>query len=338
MYARLRAPYGKMRLTTPPPGRDHWYFSAELADPATYRWMLAERLTPPQIIRHSTATIKYGSKFGLELTVPDQWGEISTFSVIPHAERKTLEVLSLKNILNLRPVEQTSVGQNYTGWKWEWSASASQTDPGKLATLAAPVTSSGLRKTDQICGPVKEAFNTAFLLVEGTGGEIADRQRLATATGQFAADWLAFAKGQPRRKLDREVTAEDEVNFNLILFGSPRTNSITARLAKDLPFRFLPNGYGVGEQIVTGENLGLAGIYPHPDHPQRYIVVLDGLYYGLNLPINHKWDLVPDFIVFNALNCTYDGTNEAELAGFFNVFWQVDEQHVYRKPSAANNH
>ncbi len=339
IFERLRPPAGRMRLVTPGPGLDHWYFSAEVSDPNAYRWLLAERLERPAIIRHATVTLKYAGKFGLAANLIPRWGEIASFAVTPLPARKAFALQLADNVMSFQLLPEGSefYGQsNLNSWAWEWAQNALPADHQPLPLPVGAIRSGADNgyarfKTAEICGPVKEAFNGPFLLVQGTGGGSDAQQQLKQTADRFAADWLDFAKGRARRKIDREITAEDESAFNLVLFGSPRTNSVLAKIGARLPLKFLPAGYAIGEHEVQGENLGLAVVYPHPDHPQRYVVVLDGLYYGLNLPINHKWDLVPDFIIFSDRSCPYDGTNEAELAGFFDMRWQVDEHTLYRR-------
>ena len=74
---------------------------------------------------------------------------------------------------------------------------------------------------------------------------------------------------------------------------------------------------------------GLVFCYPHPQAPERLLVVMDGLLYGTHLPINHKWDLVPDLLVF-AGSAGPDGCNDPVVAAFFDSAWQVAADLVWR--------
>jgi hypothetical protein len=53
------------------------------------------------------------------------------------------------------------------------------------------------------------------------------------------------------------------------------------------------------------------------------IVVQSGTYWGAALPVNHKFDLLPDYIVFNDTFDLSDATNNAMAAGYFDNNWQL---------------
>jgi hypothetical protein len=89
----------------------------------------------------------------------------------------------------------------------------------------------------------------------------------------------------------------------------------------------------VGEAAVAGgsEPLGLVACHPNPEAPGRLLVVMDGLFYGTFLPPNHKWDLVPDYLVFVERRGPQD-VNRARLAGFFDSSWRYDPALQYPPP------
>ena len=84
-----------------------------------------------------------------------------------------------------------------------------------------------------------------------------------------------------------------------------------------------PTGYRIGTRQVEGTNLGLQLCYPSPFADDRMIVVQSGLYWGEALPVNHKFDLIPDYIVYDAATDPSDSTNRALVAGFFDGNWAV---------------
>ncbi|MFW5857977.1 MAG: hypothetical protein ACOCX4_08865, partial [Planctomycetota bacterium] len=195
-----------------------------------------------------------------------------------------------------------------------------------LRLQSRPAGAVGPAKRPGRCGPVKEAFNAPFLLVRGTRADEATLEHLAELADRFAEEWRAFAKGRPRVKDDVDVTPEDVARYNLVCIGSPRTNAALAPLAERLPFGMDAGGYAVGDAAVArrpGRALGFLACYPHPDAPERLLVIMDGLYYGDHLPINHKWDLAPDYLVFTAARGPRD-TNAAVLAGNFDSDWRID--------------
>jgi hypothetical protein len=82
-------------------------------------------------------------------------------------------------------------------------------------------------------------------------------------------------------------------------------------------------------------------IYPNPLAPERYVVVCCGQAYGEKLGENHKYDLLPDFIVYSD-EPDYDDSNAFYCAGFFDTAWQLNPKLTWTsngraklKPAAA---
>jgi hypothetical protein len=54
------------------------------------------------------------------------------------------------------------------------------------------------------------------------------------------------------------------------------------------------------------------------------VVIFSGQHWGKGLPKNHKFDLLPDFIVFDDTVGPVSGTNTFKVAGFFDINWKLD--------------
>ncbi len=79
---------------------------------------------------------------------------------------------------------------------------------------------------------------------------------------------------------------------------------------------------------------GLAFTYPNPKHSRRAIVVFSGLPWGSHLPSNHKWDLMPDFILYTKdadMVDRMEKTNEWVTAGFFGTDWSLERGRIFVK-------
>jgi len=180
-------------------------------------------------------------------------------------------------------------------------------------------------KTAQRSGPIKACFRDPFLAVYGTANP--DDQIHAW---QFVSQWQGYADGVPPIKADKDVTPDNLKNYNLILFGTPDSNLLLAKIADKLPVKFSGDGYQIGQKYFSGKNTGILFCYPSPFSTQRMIVVQAGLYWGAALPINHKWDLLPDYIVYNDSideansSRAEDQTNHALAAGFFDHYWKLE--------------
>nr|AUN36262.1 hypothetical protein [uncultured bacterium] len=178
-----------------------------------------------------------------------------------------------------------------------------------------------LQKMPRRAGPIKECYRDPFLLVYGSRAPGADEANAR----RFLKEWDDYADGLPPIKADREVTADDKKNYNLILFGTRQTNSLLAEISDQLPLEMTPDGYRLGDKQFSneGKEIGLQLCYPSPFDPARMIVVQSGLYWGTAIDLNHKFDLLPEYIVYIDEIDYSDKTNRALTAGFFDHNWNL---------------
>ena len=172
-----------------------------------------------------------------------------------------------------------------------------------------------LGKTPARTGPFKSLMRDPFALVYG---DAADER----AARHFAARWKEWADGDARVLAADEVTDKDKNDFNLILFGTRQSNPLIAQIADDLPLELTPGGYRIGDKTVEAQYVGLRMVWKSPWSEARLIGVASGENWGEGLPINHIWDLVPDYIVYDYQRET-DGTNRPLEAGFFDGDWAL---------------
>ena len=71
-------------------------------------------------------------------------------------------------------------------------------------------------------------------------------------------------------------------------------------------------------------NLPVASWHPNPLYPQRYVLIYAGEPWGEKASVNHKHDLLPDFIVFTTRSFGRDDTNDALCAGVFGMNWELN--------------
>ncbi len=112
-------------------------------------------------------------------------------------------------------------------------------------------------------GPIGDAFNSRFLAVDDEGD-------LPLAGAELDAirnpPSRLMIHGEFPLKSAARVTAADITDYNLILFGTPQTNPVLARLASKLPAPVM-SAAGEGGAVFVCPNLENAG---------RYIVVWTG--------------------------------------------------------------
>ena len=172
-----------------------------------------------------------------------------------------------------------------------------------------------LGKSPDLTGPFKSLMRDPFLLVYGDDND-------ARAARDFAARWKAWADGDARLKNASQIDDSDKANFNLILFGTRATNPLIAQIADDLPMELTPTGYRIGQKNVEARDIGLRLSWKSPWNATRLIGVCSGETWGASLPINHIWDLVPDYIIYDYRTLP-DGTNVPLEAGFFDGNWNL---------------
>lgn len=81
----------------------------------------------------------------------------------------------------------------------------------------------------------------------------------------------------PRLLTDREVSEEDLRRHHLLLVGRPTTNSLTARLAGQLPVGFGPQSFEVREERYAHPESAVIAAGDNPFNPRYSVVVVAGL-------------------------------------------------------------
>ncbi len=174
-------------------------------------------------------------------------------------------------------------------------------------------------KTPDLCGPAWQVLSEPFAVVWGDG---TDRFRAE----RFADWWHRFAKGRCPVYSAADLPPEVEKGRHLVLIGTPASNPLLASLAPSLPFgvssgRFvLPDGTSFD---ATGR--GLLFVYPNPRNPSRLVMVCSGLMWGRRLPVNHRFDMVPDYVLFEpAPGGAGEAADRVLVAGLFDTRWRFD--------------
>lgn len=189
-----------------------------------------------------------------------------------------------------------------------------------------------------LMGPMREVFNAPFIAVVGTGGSDADRAHNRARAEAFRTEWWQFAEGLAPLAFDRDLTAEQVAGRNLVIFGEPGT--VTLPGIAD-PAATLPRGvtlqrgrYTFGEKVYQGDELGCFLLVPHPLRAGGLICWSSGEAYGAALPYNHKYDLIPELLVYHR-EADWDGCNKFLLGGFLGWDWQLDWSLLEERPGPA---
>ncbi len=290
----------------------YWVKIQRFIDLLQFATIEAEVISPNRIEVKTDNVAEFSLIFSAELiniTVPLELiinGQLAYRGPIPDART-----------LNLRA--QLAPSQKIVSWALADSASMGR-----------------LKKDSALTGPMVDAYNSGFLLVYGTSGAAQETQVNKQEAMAFSEQWRSWQHAWPRVKSDGEVTAEDIANFNLILFGNARSNALVKQVNPSLPIRFDENSIMAGNKRFSGDEVGLAMIYPNPLNQSKYVVVLGGNSWRGTQHIVKRIGTEFDYIIFDDRtlginvpqgNLTVDGT--ALLCGFFDQDWQLAEPYQW---------
>lgn len=301
---------------------DHWIWGRCFTHPPFVEWLRTTSAPAwPDTIKFKTYTLKYDRAYWLQINRFERWGR-PAFIDAKATDNGAIE-LNTRNVaeFTLTP-QQRVVGQGghvrlvVNGQPREGAVAK-----GRVHIQLSDPAGSGPQKSRDICGPVRDAYCSEFLMVFGTQGQGDRDMRSAIKAGQ---EWVDFAKGRAAIKPDTAVSVQDIAKRNLILFGDVESNSVVSKIAAGLPVVIRGDEFALAGRTFPRPESSLLMVYPNPLNPSRYVVLNVGKFWGKYLSINHKLDHVPDFIVFNDSRDT-DGNNKFLCAGYFDRNWQFSE-------------
>ena len=208
-----------------------------------------------------------------------------------------------------------------------WTAHC-RLENGGWVVRALPKTAPGLVKRHGIQGPIDDAFLDSFLMVAPTG----EAQHKAVGdwvAGEFkhaTEQWRQQFRGDARVKKDREVSADDIANHNLVLWGDPGSNGLIRELAGSLPIKWGKDEIIVGTRKFSASNHALVMIFPNPRNPNRYLVLNSGFTYREYDYLNNARQVskLPDWAVIDLRSPpTTQLPGAIPAAGFFDESWKL---------------
>lgn len=314
---------------------DHWACWDVLSSPAAYEWLLGHRRQSDRShTRVRTFSPRFGSTNGCTIKVIDRWTQPAELAVL--ADRNGMITIGSDNVREFVISGIRSSTEPRVAGADKFITSTVLLAPelweirGRLTNAPA---ARRWQKTAALCGPMREACNVPFLVVYDEPGTSAIPGDAGPATDtseakarRFAEEWQAFAKGKPQVKCEKDLTEQEKRSRSLLLFCTPSRSNLLREASATLECTLTDKSFSIaGKTIAMGDTRGIVLTRPNPWAPDndRYLVVFSGLAYGSGLAVNHKLDLIPDFIVFGAEN---EGLGEpaAFLAGFFDSDWRPD--------------
>jgi len=167
------------------------------------------------------------------------------------------------------------------------------------------------QKRPQNTGPISDLFYDGLLLVPGTIGT-KEEKFFNTWVADNAATYFRTRNGGVHRggimgenEVEIPVVPDTELNDthlqekNLLLYGTYASNAVLAAWEGKLPLTFSNQAIHIGGKSYTGDRVAILAVFPHPDHPHRYVAIHggvspDAVTWGSHLDMQ----LLPDYIVY----------------------------------------
>lgn len=183
-------------------------------------------------------------------------------------------------------------------------------------------------KQHDLQGPIDDALMQPFLFVRPTR-EIYEPKLTEWVNAEMnraIGEWRRHMRGDVRIKNDIDVTGEDIASYNLILWGTPKSNKLIGQLAERLPIQWTEKEVVVGENRYSATNHLPILIHPNPMNAKRYIVLNSSFTYREYDYLNNarQTPKLPDWAVIDAEtppNFRWPG--KVVDAGFFDETWQL---------------
>jgi hypothetical protein len=180
-----------------------------------------------------------------------------------------------------------------------------------------------LAKRPGLTGPIDDAFMDPFIWVPPSQADAANPTWYDTEFKHATQEWRRHFRGDIVTK--SQVTDEDIANHNLVLFGTPATNPLIARIVASLPIEWSGDKLRMEGTEYDARTHAPLLIYPNPLNPQRYVVINSGFTFREFAYLNNarQIPMLPDWAVVDISNGPSSVLPGNVLnAGFFNEQWQ----------------
>ena len=147
------------------------------------------------------------------------------------------------------------------------------------------------------------------------GGSATNRLAAEHTLADRAGEWKRFTRSAARTALEPELSTNLAAACHLFVFGEPETSPLTRRILEASGVKITPDTFQIAGRTLPRANHGLWFTGTNPFTPQRLGIVQCGIPWGEHLPDNHRYDRIPDVIVY-APEADRWGINQAVAAGF----------------------
>ncbi|MBX3473084.1 MAG: prolyl oligopeptidase family serine peptidase [Planctomycetes bacterium] len=211
-----------------------------------------------------------------------------------------------------------------TGLLWLERGEAWQVVPGAAEGAKNPARYGGF----------KDAFRNNFIIVYGTGGDAETQQWAAAKARMDAEHFYVRGNGSVEVVSDKELATVRHQGRNVILVGSPSTNSAYELLGVECPIQVQSGKVQIGGKTLTGD-LAVLAVVPRPGSDTASIGVISGtslagMRLTNRLPYLSSGVGVPDFVVLDA-RMLRDGASGLRACGYLDCDWQLSDSDMALK-------
>ncbi len=322
-----------------------------------FKWMLQFRGEhTPRRVRLKTGDYRHGGAYWVEVTRLADRMKMADLDVKLHVGNATdrVEITKAENVEEFRlrltnaRVQVSHKGRNLSGSTAGTGSFLLRRhgDTFRFAKAGEGEGAKRLRKRMGLEGPICDAFRDPFLVVVGTTSKYAfERKLIRNEAERWRRQWKRRFQSWPPVRDDTGVTAADISAKNLMLFGGPHANSVTARVMPNLPARIEGKKITVGKREYSGRDLGLKLCYPNPLNPQRLVILQASTSWRGMWQMTHRFgnwfDWMPldnrewfDFCVFDDKSAGFETFLDV---GFFDEDWSLARANRWHGVAAWRN-
>jgi len=222
-------------------------------------------------------------------------------------------------------IDGKAVQPKKVGGVWKFAHTGGEWSTGEIA--GPRVKSHGLQ------GPIEDGFMGRFLIVlpDGKSASGAVDAWVQGEAAHFLKRWPSLMRGDVRVKKAGEVTAADLAQSNLVLWGTPTSNSLIAKVlavksVNEVPLAWNEDDVAVGSQKFPAVTHVPVLCCPNPLSPKRYVIFNSGLTFReahdrTNALQNPK---LPDWAILDITQPpSTESAGKVVAADFFDEHWQV---------------
>lgn len=250
----------------------------------------------PERFLFATWTARYGQVWNWKIAALEHmYGRAELSGTRNSVKTKNIAELELETVSDVTIDGQALKGKAFVKQMNRW----------EVRTMKPAV-----RKRAGLQGPIDDAFMERFLCVTDAPNAGLDT---------FTANFEKYFRGNVRRKAVSEVSKADIAESHLVLWGTPATNKLIAKVIKDLPVRWTAAEIEINNQKFDATTHTLALIQPNPLNRGKYVVFNAGHTFakadlvGTNALLYPRWG---DWAVIET------ATGGVKAAGLFDDSWR----------------